>query len=315
MQKVKDNLMKRALSNPELCADFIHDFISRRPASGDDKLAEILAKVRPEDIEDVETRYLPLNREGKDSDVVVKVTLRGLDEPLFILGFIEHQSNVNHRMAFRMLEYIGLILVNYENEINTEKNISGRAGFKYPPVLPVVFYDGKGKWTAETNFRDKTQLNDIFGKYIPSFEYMVVNLNDYSMEDIAKCTDALSILMLLDKPKKPGEMKFFDVLPESYREYINGMKLPYDLKKLVLDFIDLLSTKVELPEKFVEEVKESLETKGAMKMFDELAENWKKERAETDRLRSQNEQYRSQLTQRDVEIAELRQQLLQIQGR
>jgi hypothetical protein len=270
--KVRDNIMKRILSNPDLCADFLHDFCMR-----DKGLSQVLRDVTPADIEDVEERYLPLNREGEDSDAVVKVNLKGFDTPLFVIALIEHQSGVNHRMAFRMLTYVSLILENYEKEINKVKNVTELAAFKYPPVLPIVFYDGPGNWTAETNFHDKTEHADLFNRFIPDFEYMVVNLNDYSMDDITRCMDVLSIVMLIDRAKKPADWDYFGRLPQYYNDYIAGLKLPEGLKKLVLDSIHLLKTKVDVPEEFVDNVNDHLETEEVKSMFDEFANAWNTE--------------------------------------
>ncbi len=67
-----------------------------------------------------------------------------------------------------MLQYIALVLNDYEKECDREKpKASFLKEFKYPPVLPIVFYDGPGNWTAERNFLDKTEFSEVFHKYIP----------------------------------------------------------------------------------------------------------------------------------------------------
>jgi hypothetical protein len=80
----------------------------------------------------------------------------------------------------------------------------------------VIFYDGKDKWTAERNFLNKTELNDVFEKYIPKFEYELVNLNEYSEHDLFKFADALSLVMLIDKISTEEELKLFKELPQDY---------------------------------------------------------------------------------------------------
>ncbi|MGN1192494.1 MAG: Rpn family recombination-promoting nuclease/putative transposase [Dorea sp.] len=71
--------------------------------------------------------------------------------------------------------YIVMILTDYEDE--QEKlypGITKTKEFKYPPVLPIVYYEGTDAWTAMRNFKDRVYLSDVFGKYIPNFEYFVV---------------------------------------------------------------------------------------------------------------------------------------------
>jgi hypothetical protein len=84
-----------------------------------------------------------------------------------------------------MLQYICLVLDHYEKEVNKERpGFSLTKDFRYPPVLPIVFYDGTASWTAERDFADRTRMKEIFAKYIPSFEYELVDLNRYTLEDI-----------------------------------------------------------------------------------------------------------------------------------
>jgi len=85
----------------------------------------------------------------------------------------------------RRVLYIALILNEYEKEVNKDTNISYTKDFKYPPILPVIFYDGEGEWTAETNFLHRTEMSEIFEKYIPKFEYELVSLKEYSFTDLA----------------------------------------------------------------------------------------------------------------------------------
>ena len=49
----------------------------------------------------------------------------------------------------QILRYIVHIWEDYEKEMNKKfPEISRRKGFKYPPVLPIVYYEGKQRWTS-----------------------------------------------------------------------------------------------------------------------------------------------------------------------
>ncbi|MDR2070878.1 MAG: Rpn family recombination-promoting nuclease/putative transposase, partial [Treponema sp.] len=183
----KDNSFKLILGNRQLFAEFLRDFIP----------VDILKSVNPDDIEDLSERFLPLNQNARDSDTVKRIRLNG-DSPLFVITIVEHESKVNFRTPFKMLQYICLVLDNYEKELEN-RNAPSTKDFLYPPVLPIVFYDGPDQWTALRNFRDRTALRDVFGKYIPAFEYELVELNKYRREDLIEFCDALSFIMLIDK--------------------------------------------------------------------------------------------------------------------
>ena len=134
-----------------------------------------------------------------------------------------------------MLQYICLVLDSWEKEAEKEKPGSSLLkDFKYPPVLPMIFFDGKGSWTAERNFWERTNMNTIFEKYIPKFEYELVNLNDYNEEEIMKFGDALSFLLLIDKFRINKGKSLLDQLPPDYVENLR-LKIPGDMHKLLVD--------------------------------------------------------------------------------
>ena len=93
VHKLKDNAYKLIFGEPEMFVDFLKNFIP----------IEILKRVKPEDIEDITERFLPLFSDNKDSDTVKRVRLPG-DKPLFVIGIIEHESEVNYTSGFKMLQ-------------------------------------------------------------------------------------------------------------------------------------------------------------------------------------------------------------------
>ena len=206
-----DNSFKLIFGNHTLFLDFLRDFIH----------IDILKDIGPNDIEDISERFLPLFQCNRDSDTVKRINLR--DTPFFVIAILEHESEVNYRSSFKMLQYICLVLNDWEKEADREKSgASLTKGFRYPPILPIVFYDGRDTWTAERNFLNRTNLNTIFEKYIPKFEYELVNLNDYSEESIKGFGDALSLIMLIDKLRGSGGESLLKHLPPDYVEKLTG---------------------------------------------------------------------------------------------
>jgi len=197
-----DNSFKLIFGDHRLFSDFLKDFIH----------IDILKNIRPEDIEDISERFLPLFQDNRDSDTVKRINLKGT--PLFVIAILEHESKVNHRSSFKMLQYICLVLDAWEKEAEKEKPGASRIkDFRYPPVLPIIFYDGRDTWTAEKNFLNRTNLNTAFEKYIPKFEYELVSLKDYSEEEIMGISAALSILLLIDKLRGSGKENILGRLP------------------------------------------------------------------------------------------------------
>ena len=217
--KIKDNIFKTVFGEPQLFAEFLTNFIP----------IEMLKGLKPEDIKDISPRYLPLFTDNKDSDTVKRINLNG--ENLFVIGIVEHESEVNYKASFKMLVYIAYVLEKYVKENDkkyyeekkkgekTELKLSTAVDFEYPPILPIIFYDGPGKWTSEIYFAKKTKMREVFKKYIPKFEYELVDLNKYGKEDLVKYNNVMSLIMLIDKVKRSEDMEvMFKELPENYVE-------------------------------------------------------------------------------------------------
>ncbi|MCL2225752.1 MAG: Rpn family recombination-promoting nuclease/putative transposase [Defluviitaleaceae bacterium] len=284
IHKAKDNSVKAMLSEPELFAEFLRNFIP----------VEILKDVAPSDIEDVSDRLLSLVSEQKDGDTIKRINLKD-GKPLFVIAIVEHESKVNFRAPFKMLMYIALILDDYEKEANKKagKKISYTKDFKYPPILPIIFYDGEDEWTAETNFLYRTEMHDIFEKYIPEFEYELVSLKDYSFTDLAKFGDMLSLFMMMDKLKTPEDLSNWGKLPKEYIHQLSEMNVPPHLLELLVKVITVLLRKIDVSQDEINKFVEKIDERGVSEMLTlenySVQETRRAARAEADRERQKAE--------------------------
>ncbi|MCL2319089.1 MAG: Rpn family recombination-promoting nuclease/putative transposase [Treponema sp.] len=268
-----DNSFKRIFGNHVLFLDFLRDFIR----------LDIFNQVKPEDIEDISERFLPLFQDNRDSDTVKRINLKNTPTPLFVIAILEHESKVNHRSSFKMLQYICLVLDAWEKEVDRDKpGTSSLKDFNYPPVLPIIFYDGRDTWTAETNFYDRTSLNTAFKKYIPKFEYELVNLNDYNEQEIMRFSAGLSIIMLIDKLRGSGRENVLKNLPPDYTEKLS-LQIPESMRKLLSDVIQVLLEKGGVARKEAERFADFIEKpkgKEYKGMFEAVIESIIEEREE-----------------------------------
>ncbi|MCG5259164.1 DUF4351 domain-containing protein [Cupriavidus gilardii] len=105
----------------------------------------------------------------------------GRGEWVYLYLLIEFQSTVDHHMAIRMTNYItclDLELIRGQNMLD---------GGRLPPVLPIVIYNGDGKWTATTDIADLSpRLPGRLSRCQPRCEYLLVDASRYSDEALAK---------------------------------------------------------------------------------------------------------------------------------
>ena len=169
----KDNAAKIVFGDPVLCAQFLKGYTD----------IPLFKEIKPEDIENVSSHFLPLFQESRDSDTVNKIRIGNSE--IYLIALIEHQSENDFDMSFRILRYIVFIWTDYAaQQEKLHKGITKSKAFLYPPILPIVYYEGTSTWSAPLNFKNRVFLSDVFGDYIPSFHYLVVPLNKYSKQDL-----------------------------------------------------------------------------------------------------------------------------------
>ena len=64
---------------------------------------------------------------------------------MYVLSPIEHKSRVDYNVAMQILRYMMGIWHEYEKDMRNLGKDSRPKGFRYPPVLPIVYYEGKAK--------------------------------------------------------------------------------------------------------------------------------------------------------------------------
>lgn len=258
--KLKDSGAKLIFDNHTLCAQFLRGYTD----------VELLKNVQADDIEDITERFLWLWQEGRDSDSVKKIHLNGFSgtDTLYLIALIEHQSSVDHDMAFRILRYIVQILTDYaEEQEKKQKGITKTAGFLYPPILPIVFFDGTGNWTAPTNFKDKVHLSNVLGEFVPDFHYLVVPLSRYSNQELVEKNDELSLIMLIDKLRSAADFRQLKEIPEEYFENISRNS-PESVLKLIGKLITVLLLRLNVPKDEVAQLTDQIERRNFTMLFE-----------------------------------------------
>ena len=226
----------------------------------------MLKNTRPEDIEDVTERFIPMFTEQRDADVVKKVHLAPNED--FFVTLIEHKSGVDYNVIMQILRYMVYIWEDYEKQQEEEhKGISSTKQFKYPPVLPIVYYEGNENWTAERNLYPKIMLNEPFKEFIPDFRYYLINLNDYSKSELISRKSSLAFVMLINSIKNAEEFRNIN-LPEDYIENLlknssNGVL------EVIAKVIAVVLRKQNVPENEIQDMVDQVKRRKMMALFDD----------------------------------------------
>ena len=246
--KTRDSGAKLIFGNATLCSQLLRDY-------GD---LDILKNIRAEDIEDVTERFIPMFTEERDADVVKKIRLADGEE-MFVISLIDHKSAVDYNVVMQLMRYMVFIWEDYEKQMErVHPGISKTKEFKYPPILPIVYYEDSVEWSAAQQFQDRIFLSEVFADFIPFFHYKLVQLKDYSREKILEKDDELSLIMLINKLRRAEEFRQLDI-PE---EFMNNLakEAPADVLDIMARVVATLLRKIEVPEEevsdFTEQIKE-----------------------------------------------------------
>ena len=182
-------------------------------------------------------------------------------KPFFLISLIEHKSQVDYNVIMQLLRYMVFIWIDYEREMKKQtenKDIARSKSFRYPPILPIVYYEDSGRWTADMNFAERIMLNDVFKPFIPQFTYKLIQLNSYTKSELIEKQDELSLVMLINKLQDASEFKDLE-LPEDYLKDLSE-NTPDEVLEIISKVITVMLRKLNLEENeildFTDQVRE-----------------------------------------------------------
>lgn len=146
----------------------------------------------------------------RESDLLLTFQLKKTDQPerarrLSMYILIEFQST-SKTIILRLLEYLLKI---YKKQLKENSVLY--------PVIPIVIYNGTGKWTEKNNLREHFALFTWeVSKYLPVFEYVLIDIVRFDDKLLEKLKGAAATFFLLDKTdlteRKEAEKRIIRIL-------------------------------------------------------------------------------------------------------
>ena len=172
----------------------------------------------------------------------------------------------DYTMPLRILEYVVGIM---KSAIDKDK--LGKKEYRFPVVIPVVLYTGRKKWNV-SNYIKEVQENLMGYEGVDFAKYNIVDINDYTEEELLQEENFLSKAMLIEKAKYTGNLV---ICLEKIVEEINIKKSVYtkEQRELLITIIELvLKRKLEdkESEKLIKSLKgEESQMLAVLEMIDE----------------------------------------------
>ena len=239
--ETRDSGAKLMFGNPTLCAQFLRGYMD----------IDILKNVQEKDIENVTERFLPMFINEKDADIINRIHLP--DEDIFLISLIEHKSDVDYNVAMQLFYYMAFIWHDYAAEYEKLHNgITKTKDFRYPAILPIVYFEGTGVWTAPTHLKDRVQSISQITGFTPDFEYKLVRLHDYTQDVLLAKKDELSFLMMVNKLNNIGDFKDLN-LPQNYVDTVTADSSS-DVLGIMAKIVSVILRKIEVTEDEISEI-------------------------------------------------------------
>jgi hypothetical protein len=184
-----DHSYKLLFSHPEMVADLLRGFVRE----------DWVEQLDFATLEKQPNSYVSDDLRERADDVVWR--LRFADAWLYVYLLIEFQSSVDPFMAVRVMTYLGLL---YQDLIRSgQQGADGRL----PPVLPLVLYNGKPRWSAALNVADLIQpAPGSLSRYTPRLEYLLLDEGRYAESELQPLRNLAAALFRLENSRTPHTM-------------------------------------------------------------------------------------------------------------
>ena len=110
-------------------------------------------------------------------------------------------------------------------------------------------------------------MSDVFGDYIPSFNYLIVPLSKYSKQDLIEKNDELSLIFLINQLQSSSEFHDLKDIPKEYMEHLTENTPDY-LLKIIGKVIAVLLHKLNVPDEEVYDITDQITRRQFSMMFD-----------------------------------------------
>ena len=178
MKDTYDRGYKSLFSHVELLKELLESFVSE----------PWVQDVNYNSAELVNTSFISPHYRKTESDLIWKLPLQQ-GTVLYIYILLEFQSTVDYLMSFRLLRYI---VDFYSSLLKSSPDLK-----RFPPVFPLVLYNGEGQWTASLSFSELVEKAGS-SRYIPAFTYYKVAVNEIPREELVNIKNLVSTLFLIE---------------------------------------------------------------------------------------------------------------------
>ena len=246
VDKPHDKIFKEILADKEEVIKFLNENL---------KLENTENELKKDDIEKYNREFIGEDFSKTESDIIYKMK----NQNIFFL--IEHQSTIDYSMPYRILKY-NMAIIDSAIDIAKIKN----KDYKFPAVYSFVIYTGNRKWNVQEYIVKKQEslFEDTKRRFA---NFQVIDVNNYSKEELLKSKMLLAKVMLLEKAKNIEDLEKY--IEEIIKEEMSKKQSDFLIR--ILNYI----LKNKISKEKLEKIKNKLIKKEGEKiMFVQIINDW-----------------------------------------
>ena len=246
VDKPHDKIFKEILEDKEEVIKFLNENL---------KLENTENELKKDDIEKYNREFIGEDFSKTESDIIYKMK----NQNIFFL--IEHQSTIDYSMPYRILKY-NMAIIDSAIDMTKIKN----KNYKFPAVYSFVIYTGNRKWNVQEYIVKKQEslFEDTKRRFA---NFQVIDVNNYSKEELLKSKMLLAKVMLLEKAKNIEDLEKY--IEEIIKEEMSKKQSDFLIR--ILNYI----LKDKISKEKLEKIKNKLIKKEGEKiMFVQIINDW-----------------------------------------
>jgi hypothetical protein len=186
-----DSLYHRFFSDPAIVAQLLREFVE----------GPLLDGLDLDGMERLNAKFHADSGQRRDGDLVWRIPRRDGGNA-YVMLLLEFQSKLDPWMALRMLVYAGLLW----QHLIREKELLPDG--KLPPILPIVLFNGKHRWSASVALRDLVGLPEesSLWRWQPDMRFYLIDEGAFSSADLEARAGLPALLFRLETRSDPQQL-------------------------------------------------------------------------------------------------------------
>ncbi len=149
--------------------------------------------------------FIPEDLHKQEADLLYRVPFRKGKGEVWVYILLEHQSKPDSLMGLRLLAY--MVAIWETQRRGWEDARTSKSKRRLLPILPIVFYTGKRRWSTPISLKAVMYLPELLERFVPKFDSLLLKLQETPAEALTGSAVASALRVLRDAEAPFAELE------------------------------------------------------------------------------------------------------------